>query len=306
MALAESPIPVSGRSKSRTMLLRFLGRVVLAVCLASASLSFLQHHARHLGDERLLEDPLTVALRGSGVSVLESEIFVVAPVERGPAPSLSELKEIAAGVARAMPGYDAESYWTESNGTYRVVYFEGREPAGGKWIASARYIPGGAVAGVGAEGGLAGGRDDLGYSLGSAGRVANVGSAGGVESVGSVEVAVYRSFLGVPRQIGQLARGTKGLVERSVGRPLRGSEATVRLRGRPPSDLSRDEAAREILSRVGADLRYESDDAARYVAAGFSPRLVGRAQLGRQTVNVVVSLSQLGMGSWVEVESPAL
>lgn len=276
MALAEGPVPVSGRANGGIRLLRFVGRVVLAVCVASASLSVVERQAPRLADGRLLEDPLTAALRDAGVAVLESDILVVAAVEQGVAPSFSRLKEIAAGVARAMPGFDAERFWTEAADAYRVVYFEGREPGGGRWIASARYVSGSAL-------------------------------ASGTESGGEgVEVAVFRSFLSVPERIGHMARSTKSLIERALGRPLRVSEATVRLRGRPPSDAEWKEIARDLLSRVGADLRYESSETARYVAAGFSPRLFGRARMGRQTVNVVVSVSRLGMGPWVEVESPAL
>lgn len=279
MALADSPISVSGPMKRRLGLLRFWGRVVLAVGIASASLHLIQHPAERLTDEKLLEDPLTMALHDLGVSVLESEILVVAPVEQGVAPTLSQLKETARAVARAMPGYDPERFWTESGEAYRVVYFEGAEPTGGRWVASARYLPRSSVA-----------DGNLGMGVGA----------------GSVEVTVFRSFLGVPRQIGQLARSTQALMARAVGRPLRASEAAVRLRGRPPYDASREDVAREILSRLGADLRYESADATEYVAAGLSTRLLGRTQLGRHTVNVVISVSQRGMGPWVEVESSAL
>lgn len=275
MALAESPIPLSGPDKSWRRLFRFLGRVMLAVWLASASIGFITNQAERFNDERHFEYPLTVAMERLGVAVSESEVLVVAPIENGPIQSLSRLKEIASRVARAMPGFDEANFWTEAGDTYLVVYFEGVEPSGGRWVVSTRFIPGDPAAGhLGRE--------------------------------GSVEATVLRSFLGVPGQIAQMARSTKGLVERAVGRPLNGTEATVRLRGRPPQEAGREEVARGLLSEVGADLRYESSDSSQYVAAGLTPRLAGRAQLGRQTVNVVVSVSRHGIGQWVEVESPAL
>ena len=270
MALAENHFPLSERPAAWRRLLRFAGRSVLAAAIASASLGLIHDQAQRVRDERLFEYPLIVAMEESGVSIAESELLVVAPIETGPEPSLTRLKEIASRVARALPGAEEASLWSDTGDAYAVVYFEGVEPAGGKWVASARYI---------------------------------AGHAGGG---GRIEAAVHRSFLGVPKHIAQMARSTKGLIDRAVGRPLYGGEATVTFRGRPPQGTGREEMARRLLSAVGADLRYESHDATKYVAAGLTSRLPGRTQLARQTVNVVISVSRLGIGQWVEVESPAI
>lgn len=268
MALAESHIPLPRRPAVWRRLMRLVARSALAAAIAGTAYGLVDDSARRIREEHLLDDPLVVALGKSGVSVSQSELLIVAPVEKGPMPPFSRLKELAARVARGMPGGSHAGLWSDASDGFAAVYYEGVEPNGGKWIVSARYI------------------------------------AGEKGQEGSIEATVHRSFLGVEEAMPRLARTAMGTVARAIGRPVQGGEAKMMYRGRPPRDVRPEELGRRLLLELGGDLRYESARNDRYIAAGLSPRLPGRTQVADQTVNVIVSMSRLGAGQWVEVESP--
>lgn len=269
MASVEAPIMAPRPLSAWRRLLRLMARSALAAAVATGAYGVVKDTARLTREERLFDFPLVVALEKTGVSVAQSELLVVAPIEQGPMPSFARLKEVAAGIARGMPGGDQASLWSDASDGFAAVYYEGVEPNGGKWIVSARFIAG--------EGGE-----------------------------GVVEATVHRSLLGFEAAMPRLARSAAGAVARAIGRPVPGMRAEVVYKGRPPRDVSPVEWSRRLFAELGGELRYQSTEGDRYTAAGFAPRLPGRTQFWDQTVNVVVSVSRLGAGQWTEVETPVL
>lgn len=269
MAATDIQIAEATQPSAARRMLAFVGRAALAASVAWASLYLVEHQGRLIREESLLRYPLAVALDQSGIAVYESEIVATAKLRAGAAPSFAELKEAAVRVAGQLPQEGTESLWADASDGFSVVYVEGSEPFGGRWIASARWVQG-----------------------------AEPGS-------GTVETAVHRQFHGMPEEMPRIYHATLQLLARGAGVAAR-REGKAVFRGRPAREAPRVEIAASILAAAGADLRYEEVRDDRYVAAGWTPRLPGRVELGRRAVNVVVTVTRHGLGEWVEVETPIL
>jgi len=269
MVTTDLHVPPAERPRAGVRFFWFLARAALAASVAAGSLSLVEHQGRLVREEGLLQYPLATALRQSGIAVVETDLLVTARLGESLAPSFADLKEIASRIAQRMPRGAPVSLWSEEGDGYAVVYLEGAEPLGGRWIASARYVE------------------------------------GEQEGVGRVEAGVHRRFHGLPDDLPRLYHATAHLVQRGAGVSAR-LEGKAAFRGRPTSGGERREIAGGLLGGVGAELRYEEVQGDRLVAAGWTPRLAGRSQVGRQAVNVVVTVTRFGLDEWVEVETPIL
>lgn len=260
---ANAPAP----GRAAPSFLRLVGRAALAAAVLTAAAALLQHQAGLFKEGRFLVDPLSVALKARGISVVESDILVTARLREGPPPTFSELKAIAEQLAARMPAGE-RSLWSDAGSGYAAVYVEGAEPEGGRWVASARYIPG----------------------TGDSGRV---------------EASVRRRFYGLPEGLARLVRWTEQAVLRAAG-PSSPLEGKAVFQGRPAGDEPREQLAAGLLGELGAAVRYQELAGDRYVAAGWTPKLPGRTAIGGQAVNVTVTVRRHGQGEWVEVETPIL
>ena len=282
-AHSESTLTLGGRAA------RFFARVALGLAVAHSVTSLAAMEGRIVTEERGLDFPLWVALDDLGVAVLETRLTVRAAVGSGGAAgtassvamakpaapafdaleagSIARLKELARRAAGALPGEAA--YWSDVGEGYRAVYFEGPDPAGGTWLVSGSYIE----------------------------------STGG--SAGRLELAASRSVYGRLDDVRGALYDLERRLERAASAPL-APAYHVRAFGRPPADADAEEFARELLSRLGASARVLTKAEGEVVAFGYSPRLPGRAELDGMEVNVVVRVTERGMGPWLEVGSPSL
>lgn len=250
-------------------LLRYFARAALAAAVASATLYVVEHQARLVKEEGLLRYPLALAVEAGGVAVIESDLLLTVPLGEALTPSFSELKAIASRIAEGMPQAAPPNLWTDEGDGYRVVYLEGGEPLGGRWIASARFVE------------------------------------GEVKGSGRVEASVHRRFYGMPGELPRLYHATALRLQRGAG-AVTPPHGKAILRGRPGRVGEWEELGRRLLEGAGADLRYEELREDRYIAAGWTPRLPGRGTIGRQAVNVIVTVTRRGLSDWVEVETPLL
>lgn len=246
---------------------RFFARVVAGLGVAYMVTSLIALQGRLITEERRLDFPLWVALDDLGVAVFETRISAWATVESGEPPPMSRLKELARKAAGARS--DEASFWSDAGEGYRAVYYEGSDPDGGAWLVSGNFIE----------------------------RVDGNG--------GRVDLAVGRSTYGKIPDVRNALYGLKRQMERAAAKPL-APAYQVRAAGRPPSGVSAEEFARELLRKLGVGAATLTHGQGEVVAFGYSPRLFGRADWEGTEVNVVVRVTERGLGPWVEVGAPSL
>src|SRR5690606_41971743 len=100
MASVEAPIMAPRQWPAWRRLLRFMARSALAAAVAAGAYGVVKDTARLTREERLFDFPLVVALEKTGVSVAQSELLVVAPIEQGPMPSFARRKAADPGRPR--------------------------------------------------------------------------------------------------------------------------------------------------------------------------------------------------------------
>ena len=247
--------------------LRFFGRVLLGLLVAYVVTALFGLQGRLIRDERTLDFPLWVALDDLGVSVLETEVRAIATVETADRPPMSRLKALAEKAA-GVRAREAE-LWSDIGASYRAVYFEGADPEGGTWLVSGNYIE----------------RVD-----GSGGRV---------------DLSVGRSIYGRLADVRNELYGMRRQLERAAAKPL-APTFRMRVSGRPESNASAEALARELLRRLDVGAVTLSQAGGEVVAFGYSPRLPGRADWEGSEVNVVVRVTERGLGPWIEIGTPTL
>lgn len=249
---------------------RFFRRVVISLTAMGCAASLVLDQAHRFDSERYFDHPLIIALDEVGASVQGTQLVASAQVRRGPEPTMEELKELAARLAYAREGARGVELWSEVGSGYRVVYYRGRDEAGGSWTASARYIA----------------------------------APGGDE--GAVELSLRRDLVGRYDELRRAMQAMNARMHAAAGRPLPAVSLELRLDARPPADAEAEPFVSALLEAVGARRVAQYVREGAFTVAGYSPRLAGVA-LGREgPVNVVVELSHRGQGSWLAVGTPTL
>lgn len=249
---------------------RFFTRTTSSVLLVSAILMTMQHQKTVILDQRTLDHPLLVALAGIDASIEQTEILAWTGIDMSSEPAFSTLKNMAASIASGFSAQSVEEFWSESDGSYRVVYYAGGEEAGGRWLASARRVD----------------------------------NAFGVS--GETEIALHRVIYGPVHDLSGAMEWSKSRLRRSVDGPTGAMSHRIKISARPSSQESPEYTARSILSAVGADVRLLIESNGALTLAGYTSKLPGATDYRGQTVNVVVRISHDDRGGWIELGHPTL
>lgn len=252
--------------------IRFLARAALASLVAGSSLYLASHQGKLVRDEGLLEYPLWRAAEELDIAVYETELLAWATLENGPAPSMQELKSLAASVAETYGDLHRFELWSEAESGYRVVYYRGRDQDGGEWTASARYV----------ETMI----DEF--------------------PAGSVELALRYVTLGAHEQVREGLHGMRRRLERAVRKPLPQLTAKVRVQGRPVEETAKDSLALAFIEALGGETGSLATEDGRVRVRGYTPRLAGFGQMETGRANVEVEVSTHGQGPWIKAGIPAL
>lgn len=271
MALSHLAAPSASARSFVSALLYFAMRTLVAVAIASAVWGVMQHQAGILSDESYSDHPIWDALRSVDAGVLQTEIVVWASNESERLPSYGELKSLARNVAGGMYINNSDNnYWSDMSDGYRVVYFQGSEDLGGKWIASASYL------------------------------------IEGWPRKTTTAVSLHRVIYGSYADLKSAINSGKSHVRRAS----RGSGSLshkIKVSARPGMELDAETMARTILATLGADVRLiiESDEDG-FLLAGYAPKLPGSARVHGQEINVEVRISKHGIGQRIDLGYPRL
>ena len=258
---------LSYRGAFWTAALRFTARVVSGLLVAYSATALVGYESRLAREERRFDFPLWVAFDQLGIAAIETHLSARAAVEAGGRPSMARLKELAAKAAgNAAAG---AALWSDAGTGYRAVYYEGGDPSGGVWLVSSSYIE----------------------------------SAGG--EGGRVDLATSRSVYGKVDDVRNALYALRRKLERGAERPLF-PEYQLRATGRPQAGANPEELARKLLDALGVGAATFEFAEGELIAYGYSPRLPGRAERAGAPVNVVVRVTERGLGPWIEVGSPTL
>lgn len=266
MAIALPTEPALGRTMWGRAI-RFMARVGLGVLSAWFVVGAALNPSL-IPDKETLRHPILTAMDAVGAFVQQTEVSVWAPVSGREAPSLGELKQLAASIAAplARDARDPVELWSESTDAYRVVYYSGGEEHGGRWTASARHL---------------------------------------VSEAGSTEVALHRLIYGAPDDLRAFARWSRGRLSAAAGSLLRPVER-VKVSARPAREEDFEQLARALLAAAGAEVRFVSRSDGALTLGGYTPRLSGSERLFDQTINLMVRISTHGRGGWIEMGYPSL
>lgn len=249
---------------------RLLRRAVVSLTVVGCAGSLLVDQARRFQAERYFDHPLIAALDEVDASVQGTHLVATGEVLRGPEPTMAELKAFAARLAYAREGAPGVELWSEVGTGYRVVYYRGRDEAGGSWTASARYI------------------------------------AGPYGGEGVVELALRRDLVGRYDELRRALHAMSARMHAAAGRPLPAVSLELRLEARPPAEVEPELFVSALLDAVGARRVAQYDREGVYAVAGYSPRLAGAAPGREGPVNLVVEFARRGQGSWLTVGTPTL
>lgn len=244
---------------------RFFRKSFTAAAAGLLFVSLIAHESRLFVEERGAAHPLWDAIDAAGASALSTEISIWAAVAAERPATMSDLKEWARRLAPPDVG-EADFYSVVEEG-YRAVYFEGADPRGGTWIASARHLSG----------------------------------------MKDVELAFHRALYGRLDELRLELHAARNRLERAAGRPLPEAHTQVRIEARPAGEEGRVELASRIIEGAGGRVRFVASEGDRVVARGYTPRLSGGALgREAEPLNLEVAVAPRGLAHWIELGWPHL
>lgn len=265
--MGSEPAVVHGYVPVIVRMKRFFFRVCVALVLSAGLAYFIGQQALQVHQERILDFPLLVGLDRIDASIRATKLSATAVVRRGAVASMEELKVLAGRVA----GRDAAGaeLWSEVHPQYRAVYYQGIDSKGGLWIASARYLA--------------------------------------VESGdGRVEVSFRRELIGRHDAIRHSLQGMHARLQSAAGRLLEEVDLQATIEARPPHSPDAQQLIALLMEGVGAQAIHRWSEGDDLLATGYSPRLTSSVHMNGSRTNVMIRLSQLGQGPWLEVGTPTL